>query len=184
MDIDCDGVDDKAGDCSNDPSGYGETAFKYTVQSYGIRDLNANTHPYVVFNEPPFFNPEKYGMKPLSVMAVVCNDQVVSLVFISAELIKLHVDRTLSPPVVRRLGRHKPGAKDWRDIHFPCSALLSNEHLNGSYGHGDKDVLYIGFTGDEAVPGKNGANWKAKNVREFEDSIKGLGDKLVARLPA
>lgn len=78
MDIDCDGVDDKAGDCSNDPSGYGETAFKYTVQSYGISDLNANIHPYVVFNEPPFFNPEKYGMKPLSVMAVVCNNQVVS----------------------------------------------------------------------------------------------------------
>lgn len=58
-----------------------------------------------------------------------------------------------------------------------------NEHLNGNYGHGDKDVLYIGFTGDEAVPGKNGANWKAKNVREFEDSIKALGDRLVAQLP-
>lgn len=81
MDVDCDGSDDKAGDCSNDPTGYGETAFKDTVQSYGISDLNANIHPYVVFNEPPFFNPEQYGMKPLSVMAVVCNNQVVSYVF-------------------------------------------------------------------------------------------------------
>lgn len=78
MDVDCDGADDKAGDCSNDPSGYGETAFKDTVSQYGISDLNANIHPYVVFNEAPFFNPEKYGMKPLSVMAVVCNNQVVS----------------------------------------------------------------------------------------------------------
>lgn len=79
MDVDCDGSDDKAGDCSNDPTGYGETAFKDTVQSYGISDLNANIHPYVVFNEPPFFNAEQYGMRPLSVMAVVCNNQLVSL---------------------------------------------------------------------------------------------------------
>lgn len=78
MDIDCDGADDKAGACSNDPSGYGATAFKDTVKTYGIPDLNANIHPYVVFNEAPYFSPQKYGMKPLSVMAVVCNNQVVS----------------------------------------------------------------------------------------------------------
>lgn len=79
MDVDCDGADDKAGDCSNDPTGYGETAFKDSLQSYGISDLNANIHPYVVVNEPPYFNAQQYGMKPLSVMAVVCNNQVVSL---------------------------------------------------------------------------------------------------------
>jgi hypothetical protein len=77
MDVDCDGADDKAGDCSNDPTGFGETAFKDTVQSYGIPDLNANIHPYVVVNEKPFFDGQQY-IKPLSVMAVVCNNQVVS----------------------------------------------------------------------------------------------------------
>lgn len=78
MDIDCDGADDKAGDCSNDPSGYGETAFKDTVSQYGIKDLNANIHPYVVINEPPYFDAQKHGLKPLSVVAVVCNNQLVS----------------------------------------------------------------------------------------------------------
>lgn len=82
MDVDCDGSDDKVGDCSNDPTGFGETAFKDTVQTYGISDLNANIHPYVVFNEPPFFNAESHGMKPLSVMAVVCNNQVVGYAFV------------------------------------------------------------------------------------------------------
>lgn len=81
MDIDCDGANNSAGACSNDPSGQGETAFKDTVQSFGIEDLDANIHPYVVFGNEgadPSFSPEQFGMQPLSVMAVVCNDQVVS----------------------------------------------------------------------------------------------------------
>lgn len=81
MDIDCDGANDSAGACSNDPSGQGETAFKDTVQSFGINDLDANIHPYVVFGNEgadPSFSPEQFGMQPLSVMAVVCNNQVVS----------------------------------------------------------------------------------------------------------
>lgn len=80
MDIDCDGANNSAGGCSNDPSGQGETAFKDTVKTYGIPDLDANIHPYVVFGNEgasPSFNPQSKGMKPLSVMAVVCNNQVV-----------------------------------------------------------------------------------------------------------
>ncbi len=57
-----------------------------------------------------------------------------------------------------------------------------NEHLTGNNGHDPKDVLYIGFPSSQAAPGKNGANWKAKNTAEFEASIKSLGDKLVATL--
>lgn len=101
MDVDCDGADDKAGGCSNDPSGYGETAFKDTVSHYGISDLNANIHPYVVFNEEPFFSPQKHGMKPLSVMAVVCNNQVVS-----TESVGQVTFRLLTSSVVRCLGRY------------------------------------------------------------------------------
>jgi hypothetical protein len=80
LDIDCDGANNSAGGCGNDPSGQGETAFKDTVQTYGITDLDANIHPYVVFGNEgasPSFNPQSKGMKPLSVMAVVCNNQVV-----------------------------------------------------------------------------------------------------------
>lgn len=81
MDIDCDGANRSAGACANDPSGQSETAFKDTVKTFGIPDLDANIHPYVVFGNEggsPSFNPQP-SMKPLSVMAVVCNNQVVSL---------------------------------------------------------------------------------------------------------
>ncbi|OAQ60363.1 glycoside hydrolase family 75 [Pochonia chlamydosporia 170] len=162
MDIDCDGADDKAGACSNDPSGYGETSFKDTVQSYGISDLNANIHPYVVFNEAPYFNPQKYGMKPLSVMAVVCNNQV---------WYGIWGDTNQEPTTGE-------ASIALAKLCFP------NEHLTGDNGHGAKDVMYIGFAGDKAVPGKNGANWKTKNTQDFEASIKALGDKLVAGLSA
>lgn len=57
-----------------------------------------------------------------------------------------------------------------------------NGGLSGDNGHDPKDVLFIGFTGSNAVPGKNGADWKAKNSAAFEASIKALGDKLVASL--
>jgi hypothetical protein len=80
LDIDCDGANNSAGACANDPSGQGQTAFKDTVKGYGIKDLDANLHPYVVFGNEgssPSFNPQSKGLKPLSVMAVVCNNQVV-----------------------------------------------------------------------------------------------------------
>lgn len=82
LDIDCDGANNSAGACANDPSGQSETAFKDTVKTFGISDLDANIHPYVVFGNSgssPSFNPQSSGMQPLSVMAVVCNNQVVSL---------------------------------------------------------------------------------------------------------
>lgn len=44
--------------------------------------------------------------------------------------------------------------------------------------------MYIAFTGDEAVPGRDGAKWSAGSPEEFEDSIKALGDRLVASLPS
>jgi hypothetical protein len=49
-------------------------------------------------------------------------------------------------------------------------------------GHGEKDVLYIGFTGEGAVPGKTGAAWAATSRDEFSGSIKTLGDQLVSNL--
>ncbi|KAJ2967923.1 hypothetical protein NQ176_g9432 [Zarea fungicola] len=160
MDVDCDGADDKAGDCSNDPSGFGETAFMDTVKGYGISDLNANIHPYVVVNEPPYFDAVKHGMKPLSVMAVVCNNQVWYGVW----------GDTNTEPTTGE------ASIALAKLCFP------NEHLTGDNGHGAKDVLYIGFTGDNTVPGKSGANWKAKNTQDFEASIKAMGDRLVASL--
>lgn len=53
--------------------------------------------------------------------------------------------------------------------------------MTGDNGHDQNDVLYIGFTGGDAVPGKN-ANWAAKNYADFESSIQDLGDKLIQRI--
>ncbi|KAL7952688.1 chitosanase [Trichoderma compactum] len=165
LDIDCDGANNSAGACANDPSGQSETAFKDTVRTFGISDLDANIHPYVVFGNSgssPSFNPQSSGMQPLSVMAVVCNNQVFYGIWGDTN------GGTSTGEASLALGK----------LCFP------NEGLSGDNGHDPKDVLFIGFTGSGAVPGKSGANWAAKNTNDFENSIKALGDKLVASLKA
>ena len=54
--------------------------------------------------------------------------------------------------------------------------------MNGNFGHGEDDVLYIAFPGSDAVPGAKGAKWTAKNFDEFQSSITTLGDKLIKRI--
>ncbi|KAJ5698037.1 endo-chitosanase [Penicillium macrosclerotiorum] len=162
MDVDCDGADNGAGACSNDPSGQGETAFKDEVSQYGISDLNANIHPYVVFGNSgssPSFDPQQYGMEPLSVMAVVCNGNLHYGVW----------------------GDTNGGTSTGEASISLAQLCFPDENLTGDNGHGDKDVLYIGFTGQDAVPGST-ADWDAESSATFEDSIKTLGDQLVAKL--
>lgn len=87
MDIDCDGAQ-SGGDGSCDSSGdtQAETTFKDTVAGYGrgINDLDAYIHSYVVLgndgskNGYISFKPESYGVEPLSLVAVVCGDKLVS----------------------------------------------------------------------------------------------------------
>jgi hypothetical protein len=89
MDIDCDGEQHPAGDgrCGKSQDTQSTTAFKYQVQQYSggaVSDLNANFIPYVVFGNfgskagYTNFHPQSHGIKPLSVMAVVYGDQLVS----------------------------------------------------------------------------------------------------------
>ncbi|KKK16948.1 hypothetical protein ARAM_003763 [Aspergillus rambellii] len=158
MDIDCDGTDDSGGDCGNDPSGQGQTAFQSQLGDYGISDLNAKVHPYVVFGNANF-DPQEYGMEPLSVMAVVCGGQ-------------LHYGIW--------------GDTNGGDLTGEASISLAklcfpDQGISGDNGHTDDDVLYLGFTGSNAVPGNN-ADWAAENAQAFEESIKGLGDQLVSSL--
>ncbi|KAJ5767486.1 hypothetical protein N7533_000069 [Penicillium manginii] len=160
MDVDCDGLNDKGGDCGADETGQGETAFKDQLSQLGIEDLDANVHPYVVFGNTNF-DPQQYGMEPLSVMAVVCNNQVLYGIW---------------------------GDTNGEDSTGEASISLAqmcfpDDGINGNNGHGEEDVLYLGFTGKSAVPGSD-ADWKAGDRNSFEDSIKELGDKLVAGLGA
>lgn len=88
MDIDCDGIQDGPADdgrCKSSGSTQPITSFQWIVEGYGTgqQDLDANAHPYVVFGNTgespdwPTFDPQEYGVEPLSVMAVVCGDKLV-----------------------------------------------------------------------------------------------------------
>ena len=80
MDIDCDGANRTFGACANDKTGQNITAFKHKLGGYGIGDLNANKHTYVVLGNQgatPSWMPDTVGVEPLSVVAVVCNNKLV-----------------------------------------------------------------------------------------------------------
>ncbi|KAF2197967.1 putative fungal chitosanase [Delitschia confertaspora ATCC 74209] len=168
MDIDCDGANNGEGRCSNDPSGQGQTAFKDTVKKYGISDLDSHIHTFVVLgndnsreegNGGQAYDPQDDNIKPLSVVAVVCDGKMFYGV--------------------------------WGDVNGGIStgeASLSMGELcfgkgsvSGDNGHGEKDVLYIAFPGDDAVAGSS-VNWKAKSATEFENSLASIGDRLVKKI--
>ncbi|KAK4231667.1 fungal chitosanase of glycosyl hydrolase group 75-domain-containing protein [Podospora fimiseda] len=178
MDIDCDGIQGGSGDdgrCSVElsPDYQAETAFKDTIQSYnvGISDLNSYVHPYVVFGNVGSkkgwkkFDPEKYGMKPLSVMAVLCGGgKIVWGVW--GDINGDDGDKPVVGEVSIALG----------------TACYGERNITGGNGYDGEDVLYLGFTGDEAVPGGGGANWTAGDFEGFEKSIRGLGERMVLKM--
>lgn len=88
MDIDCDGAQGGPADdgrCGDSGDTQSITSFADTVRAYnkGIADLYANVHPYVVFGNSGTksgyknFDPQNYGVHPLSLMAVVCGNKLV-----------------------------------------------------------------------------------------------------------
>ena len=87
MDIDCDGQQGGAGEdgrCGSSGDTQSQTKFKDNIAGYnvGISDLNAKVHTYVVFGNDdtsPSFDPQKHGIEPLSVMAVVCGGKLVRI---------------------------------------------------------------------------------------------------------
>jgi hypothetical protein len=177
MDVCCDGIQDGPADdgrCDTDPSYLSITAFQWIVESYGVgnqTDLDANVHPYVVFGNTaedgndgwPTFDPQQYGIEPLSVMAVLCGGKLFYGIW----------------------GDMKG---DYGDAAMVGEASISlatacyGMDMNGNHGYDGDDVLYLAFPGEDAVPGADGAKWDARNFDEFEASIGDLGDKLMKRL--
>lgn len=164
MDVDCDGDQRDPGDgrCGSSTDTEGQTTFIDTVQNYGVKDLNANYIPYVVFgnDQSKNFWPEKFGIKPLSVMAVVCNNKLVYGVW-----------GDTCGDSIPHVG----------EASLSLATACYGTSMNGNNGHDEPDVLYIGFKGKQAVPGKK-AKWNAKSFQEFEDSIAAIGDKLVQKI--
>ncbi|KAK8055172.1 glycoside hydrolase family 75 protein [Apiospora rasikravindrae] len=174
MDIDCDGrqggpADD--GRCGKSDDTQSITSFADTVRGYkkGISDLDAKIHPYVVFGNAgdksgfKTFDPQKHGVKPLSVMAVVCGDKLIYGIWGDEN----GVDGSKS-----MVG----------EASISLATACYGKSINGNNGHDQTDVLYIAFPGSEAVPGADGAAWGASNYDAFEKSIRAKGDQLIQRL--
>ncbi|KAI0197981.1 chitosanase [Astrocystis sublimbata] len=174
MDIDCDGVQGSPADdgrCGNSGDTQSITSFADTVRGYGkgVDDLDANIHPYVVFGNfgtnPGYtnFDPQEHGIEPLSVMAVVCGDQLIYGIWGDEN------------------GDDGPKAVIG-EASISLATACFGDGITGNNGHDQTDVLYIAFQGQDAVPGADGAKWDASNFDEFEASIASLGDALVAQL--
>ncbi|KAK3689730.1 glycoside hydrolase family 75 protein [Podospora appendiculata] len=174
MDIDCDGTQGGPADdgrCGSSGDTQSITSFQDTVAGYnkGINDLNANVHPYVVFGNEgtksgwKTFNPQNYGIKPLSIMAVVCGDKLIYGVWADEN------GDDGSKPVVG-------------EASISLATACYGTSVNGNSGHDEDDVLYIAFPGTDAVPGASGANWAASNYAAFESSIEAKGNALIARI--
>jgi hypothetical protein len=145
MDIDCDGAQGGPADdgrCGNSDDTQSITSFADTVKAYnkGINDLNANVHPYVVFGNSgskagyKTFNPQSYGIQPLSVMAVVCGNKLVSATTLPLPIQDISGTKDLTCPTkdLRNLGRRERRRRrqvhGGRGIHLPSDGLLRHQH--------------------------------------------------------
>ncbi|SPQ25530.1 512c8d22-86a6-4199-b128-6251811c7042 [Thermothielavioides terrestris] len=174
MDVDCDGAQRAGSDdgrCNSSTDTQGETAFRSTVAGYGrgIADLDPFVHPYVVFgnegSKPGWktFDPRAYGVEPLSVVAVVCGDQLLYAIWGDT-----NGDDGAKPMV--------------GEASIALATACFGSSMSGNNGHDATDVLYLAFAGSEAVPGADGAAWDVGSFEEFEASIAALGDRLVQRV--
>lgn len=88
MDIDCDGEQggpEDDGRCDDTGTTIPQTAIRGTLEEYdvGIPDLNTHEHSFVVFgnsggkNDWATFDPQSVGVEKASLMAVVCDNQMV-----------------------------------------------------------------------------------------------------------
>ncbi|GJN81804.1 glycoside hydrolase family 75 [Purpureocillium lilacinum] len=171
MDIDCDGaLGEGDGSCDSSGDTQPQTTFQETVAGYnkGIKDLNAYIHSFVVLGNDGSkngyieFKPEQYGIEPLSTVAVVCGDKMFYGVWGDT-------NGDDGPPLIG-------------EVSDSLGRACYGSAVNGNAAHDENDVLYIAFTGSDAVPGANGAKWNAKSFSEFESSLGSLGDKLVQRI--
>ncbi|KAK3294355.1 glycoside hydrolase family 75 protein, partial [Chaetomium fimeti] len=174
MDVDCDGEQNGRGDdgrCESSGDTQAITSFEWIIKEYskGINDLNANVHPYVVFGndgtKPGWktFDPQAHGIRPLSVMAVVCNNKLIYGIWGDT-----NGDDGAKPMV--------------GEASISLATACFGTSMNGNNGHDETDVLYLAFPGSDAVPGADGANWGADSWQAFEASIEGLGNKLIQRI--
>ncbi|KAK6332224.1 hypothetical protein TWF696_002945 [Orbilia brochopaga] len=159
MDIDCDGARNCGGLSGDFQS---ETAFDDILRNkgYGINTLDASIHQFSVLGTCHLSL--EGTISPLALVAVVCNNKLLYSVW--------------------------GDTNGCDDDDFTGEASISlaqmcfpNEGLNGDNGHEPHDVLYLAFTGSDAVVGPRNANWKAKSASDFQKSLKAFGDSVLAK---
>lgn len=174
LDVDCDGIQGSQADdgrCESSDDTQSITSFQDIVQGYktGQKDLDSNIHPYVVFGNEGTkkhwhkFDPQDYGIEPLSIMAVVCNNKLIYGIW---------GDTNGDDGTEAMVG----------ETSLSLATACFGKEMNGNNGYDGNDILYIAFPGSDAVPGAKGALWNAKNYTAFEASIRTQGDALIARI--
>lgn len=182
MDVDCDGVGGGPSDdgrCRFNLSKdiQNATAFRDIVANYGkgIKDFNPYVHTYVVFGNAPStrgrpgwrpFDPTQYNIRPVSIVAVVGPDKRVRFGIWG----DTNGDDGAKPMV--------------GEASLSLATMCGGPGVSGGNGIDENEFLYLSFTGDEAVPGANGAKWDAKNADEFEKSLEAMGNRLLERVQA
>ncbi|GAA6059551.1 hypothetical protein JCM10212_000607 [Sporobolomyces blumeae] len=148
MDVDCDGAPSTDGICEGDGSYFELTAF---TDDAG-KPINALEVPYVVINQGDGFDATKFGVQPLSVVAVICGKGGQITFGIWAD--------------TNALGSMGEASVNLARICFGSG-------INGNAGHDEADVLYVAFAGSKAdtVPDGLGSD---------VDTIYTLGHKLVS----
>lgn len=132
-----------------------------------VQDLDTNKHTFVVLSNfvsndaqgdsrKPFDIDSVY-VEPLSIVAVVCGDQMFYGMYGDQSVGVVTGEASLS------LGK----------LCFP------NEGLSGNMGHGATDGFYLAFPGAKAP---SNASWRASDAKTFEASLAAAGDKLVAQV--
>ncbi|KAL7342785.1 fungal chitosanase of glycosyl hydrolase group 75-domain-containing protein [Rhodotorula toruloides] len=146
MDVDCDGSS-KKGPCSNDESFQGQTAF----QDKSGKDIDAQSVPYVVIDQDKDFDPTKFGVQPLSVVAVVCGGKLTFGIWADTNA----------------LG-------DMGEVSVYLAQVCFGTGMNGDAGYDNPDVFYVAFPGgkSETVPSKEG-----KDLNEIMTIGQGLVQK-------
>ncbi|KFZ13337.1 hypothetical protein V502_06666 [Pseudogymnoascus sp. VKM F-4520 (FW-2644)] len=176
MDIDCDGIINSPysdGRCKASQDTQPQSSYIELIQGYkaGIKDVDSYIHSYVVLGNYAdqgksgytTFHPTDYGIEPLSIVAVVCNNQLFYGVWADQ-------NGDDGPPMV---------GESSLAIATLC---FGKDKVDGDNGHSELDVLYIAFPGSDAVPGAKGANWKASTAKAFQDSLTAQGNKLIQRI--
>lgn len=179
LDIDCDGhpypaLSDRCLSHTANRTFLPSTSIRYLIEDYdvGIPDLNSHIHSFVVFGNtgPPgwnTFDPREYGVERASLMMVVCGGHMFYGIWGDTN------------------GAHGPRASVGETSLSLATACFGEGMSGGDEAHSshdEPDVLYVAFTGRDAVPGRAGAKWKSDSFEEFHASIEPLGNRLVKRI--